>query len=67
MVAHDGEVVLARDADPWADPGLVLRVGRAAAAHDLPIAPFALERLASESAPLPTPWPRAALDDLLAL
>jgi [protein-PII] uridylyltransferase len=67
VVAHDGEVVLARDADPWSDPGLVLRVARAAAEHDLPIAPFTLERLASESAPLPTPWPHNALDDFLAL
>jgi [protein-PII] uridylyltransferase len=66
VVSQDGEVMLARDADPWADPGLVLRVARAAAEHDLPIAPFALERLASESAPLPTPWPRSALDDFLA-
>ncbi|SHF60331.1 UTP--GlnB (protein PII) uridylyltransferase, GlnD [Jatrophihabitans endophyticus] len=67
VVAQDGEVVLARDADPWADPGLVLRVARAAAENDLPIAPFALERLASESAPLPAPWPSAALGDLLAV
>jgi [protein-PII] uridylyltransferase len=66
VVAQDGEVVLARDADPWADPGLVVRVARVAAEHDLPIAPFTLERLASESAPLPIPWRRAALDDFLA-
>ena len=67
VVAQDGEVVLARDADPWADPGLALRVARAAAEQNLPISLFTLERLASESAPLPTPWPRAALDDLLAV
>ncbi|HEV7203209.1 MAG TPA: [protein-PII] uridylyltransferase [Jatrophihabitans sp.] len=67
VVSQDGEVVLARDADPWADPGLVLRVARAAAENDLPIAPFALERLAAESAPLPTPWPASAQDDLLAV
>lgn len=66
VVSQDGEVVLARDADPWADPGLVLRVARAAAERDLPIAPFTLERLASETAPLPTPWPSAALADFLA-
>jgi [protein-PII] uridylyltransferase len=66
VVAQDDEVMLARDADPWADPGLVLRVARAAADHDLAIAPFALERLASESAPLPTPWPASALADFLA-
>ena len=65
VVSQDGEVVLARDADPWADPGLVLRVARVAAEHDLPIAPFTLERLASESAPLPVPWPAAARSDLL--
>lgn len=67
VVAQDGEVVLARDADPWADPGLVLRVARAGAEHDLPIAPFALDRLVAESAPLPTPWPAAARDDFLAV
>lgn len=67
VVAQDGEVMLARDADPWADPGLVLRLARAAAENDLSIAPFALERLASESAPLSTPWPSAALDDFLAV
>jgi len=65
VVAQDGELVLARDADPWADPGLVLRVARVAAEHDLPIAPFTLERLASECAPLPTPWPASARTDFL--
>ncbi|MEO9139607.1 MAG: [protein-PII] uridylyltransferase [Jatrophihabitans sp.] len=67
VVSQSGEVVLARDADPWGDSGLVLRVARAAAENDLPISPFALERLASESSPLPTPWPRDALDDFLAV
>lgn len=66
VVAQNGEIVLARDADPWADPGLVLRMARVAAEHDLPIAPFALERLASESAPLPEPWPASARADFLA-
>jgi [protein-PII] uridylyltransferase len=66
VVAQDGEVVLARDADPWADPGLLLRVARAAAEHDMPIGTFALDRLTAESAPLPTPWPTAARDDFLA-
>ena len=67
VVVQTGEIVLARDADPWADPGLVLRVARVAAEQDLPIAPFALERLASESAPLPTPWPPGVRADLLAV
>jgi [protein-PII] uridylyltransferase len=67
VVAQDGEVMLARDADPWSDPGLVVRVARAAAEHDLPIAPFALERLASEAAPVPDPWPRPVLEDFLGI
>ncbi|WP_304045849.1 [protein-PII] uridylyltransferase, partial [Jatrophihabitans endophyticus] len=67
VVVQNGEIVLARDADPWADPGLVLRVARVAAEQDLPIAPFALERLASESAPLTTPWGAGVRADFLAV
>jgi [protein-PII] uridylyltransferase len=67
VVAQDGEVVLARDADPWADPVLVLRVARAAAAADLPIAPYTLTRLATEASPLPEPWPAAARAELVSL
>ncbi len=62
VVEQGGEVVLARDADPWADPVLVLRAATAAARAGLPLAPHALDRLATESAPLPTPWPPAARD-----
>jgi [protein-PII] uridylyltransferase len=65
VVMQDGDVVLARDADPWADPLLTLRAARAAAEHDRPLAPFTLERLATESAPIPQPWPDAARDDFL--
>ena len=65
VVEQGGEVVLARDADPRADPGLLLRAARAAAARGLPLAPFALERLAAESAPLSEPWPPSALADLV--
>jgi [protein-PII] uridylyltransferase len=67
VVAQDGEVVLARDADPAADPGLVLRAARAAAENALPLARFALTRLAAESAPVPEPWPASARADLLGL
>ncbi len=67
VVSHNGEIVLARDADPWADPGLVTRMARVAAEHDLPIAPFALERLVSESAPAPIPWSEAVRTDFLAV
>ncbi|MEP6852006.1 MAG: [protein-PII] uridylyltransferase [bacterium] len=67
VVAQNGEVVLALAADPWADPVLVLRAARMAAEHDLPLSPFAVDRLVSESAPLPEPWPASARDELVAL
>ena len=67
LVAQDGEVVLALGADPWADPVLVIRAARAAADNDLPLSPFALERLATESSSLRQPWPAEALDDFVAL
>ena len=67
VVEQDREVVLARAAEPARDPGLVLRVAAAAAAADLPISPATLGRLARECPPLPEPWPRPALDALVAL
>jgi [protein-PII] uridylyltransferase len=66
VVEQDGEVHLARDASPAADPVLVLRVAAAAAAAGLPLAAHTLARLAAESAPMPQPWPAAALDALVA-
>ncbi|MBV9869404.1 MAG: [protein-PII] uridylyltransferase [Frankiaceae bacterium] len=62
VVEHDGEVYLARDADPATDPILVLRAAAAAAQAGLPIAMHTLRRLAAESAPVPEPWPEAARD-----
>lgn len=67
VVEQGGEVVLARDADPWADPVLVLRAAGAAARAGLPLAPHALDRLATESAPIPSPWPPEARDALVDL
>ncbi|UQX89985.1 [protein-PII] uridylyltransferase [Jatrophihabitans telluris] len=67
VVSQNGEVVLARDADPWADPVLLLRVARAAAEHDLPISSYALARLATESSPMPEPWPAAARTEFVGL
>ena len=66
VVEQDGEVVLARDATPATDPGLVLRVGAAAARAGLPIAPITLDRLA-ECPPMPEPWPADALEHLVGL
>ncbi len=67
VVEQDGEVVLARDARPAADPTLVLRAAAAAAQAGQRLAPHAVRRLATEGGPLPEPWPRAALDGLLSL
>ena len=66
VVEQDGEVVLARAADPASDPTLVLRAAAAAAQAGLPLAPRTLDRL-TECPPLPVPWPAAARDSLLAL
>lgn len=67
VVEFGGEVVLARDARPERDPGLILRAAAASATTSLPLSASTLGRL-SESAPeLRTPWPREALQDLLVL
>jgi [protein-PII] uridylyltransferase len=66
VVEQDGEVLLARDAEPENDPVLVLRVAQAAAWAGLPVAAVALERLAA-CPPLTDPWPDAARDALVGL
>ncbi len=65
VVEYAGEIVLAREAQPEHDPGLVLRVAAASADTGVPIGAATLSRLADTAPPLPTPWPREALDDLL--
>ncbi|WP_299559790.1 [protein-PII] uridylyltransferase [uncultured Mycolicibacterium sp.] len=67
VVEYAGEVILARDARPERDPGLVLRVAAASATTGLPIAASTLARLAATAPELRTPWPRQALKDLLVL
>ncbi len=66
LVEQDGEVVLARAADPATDPALPLRAAAAAAQAALALAPRTLARLA-ECPPLPVPWPPEARDALVAL
>jgi [protein-PII] uridylyltransferase len=66
VVEQDGEVVLARPADPEADPVFVLRAAAAAAQAGLPLAPRTLDRLAC-CPPLPVPWPAGARDAFIAL
>jgi [protein-PII] uridylyltransferase len=66
LVEQDGEVVLARSADPAGDPVLPLRAAAAAAQAGLMLAPRALARL-TDCPPLPVPWPAEARDALAAL
>lgn len=67
VVVQDGEVVLAADAQPGSDPIIVLRAAAAAAQAGLPLAPHAVQRLASEAGPLPVPWTHQALDAFISL
>ncbi|MFR9751948.1 [protein-PII] uridylyltransferase [Nocardia sp. 004] len=67
VVEHAGEVVLARDARPQRDPGLVLRVAAASAQTGLPMSATTLNRLSEDAPELREPWPRDALNDLLIL
>jgi [protein-PII] uridylyltransferase len=67
VVEYGGEVVLARDARPERDPGLILRVAAASATTGLPLSASTLRRLADSAPELRTPWPRQALKDLLVL
>ncbi len=67
VIEFAGEVILARDARPQRDPGLILRVAAASATTGLPMAASTLSRLAAAAPELRTPWPRQALKDLLVL
>lgn len=64
---HGGEVVLARDAKPNKDPGLIMRVAAAAAQTGMPMSASTLGRLSDSAPELREPWPREALADLLVL
>jgi [protein-PII] uridylyltransferase len=67
VIEFAGEVVLARDARPERDPGLILRVAAASATTGLPMSGSTLARLAESAPELRTPWPAEALKDLLVM
>lgn len=67
VVEYAGEVILARDARPERDPGLILRVAAASATTGMPMAVSTLSRLAERAPELRAPWPREALKDLLVM
>ncbi|WP_051613187.1 [protein-PII] uridylyltransferase [Rhodococcus sp. UNC23MFCrub1.1] len=65
VVEHAGEVVLARDARPNKDPGLIMRVAAASAVTGMPMSASTLGRLSDSAPELREPWPKEALNDLL--
>lgn len=67
VVQQNGDVVLAVGADPKNEPGLLLRAAAAAANAGLQLTPHTVERLAEDSSPLPSPWPRGARESLVSL
>ncbi len=67
VVQQGGDVVLARDARPGKDPGLVLRAALAAAEHRLHLSPHTLGRLTAETPAPGEPWPSALRDDFVSL
>ena len=67
VILQDGEVVLAADAQPARDAGLMLRAAAAAAQAGVRLAPHAVERLATECPDVPTPWPRDVRESWVSL
>lgn len=67
VVVQEGEAVLSEGARPDRDPSLVLRAAAAAAQAGLRLSPHTVDRLATESAPMPVPWPSSARDALVSL
>ena len=67
VVLRDGEVHVTPEAHPGEDPVRVLRAGAIAATRGTTIDRASLEVLATQSAPLPDPWPPEARNRLAEL
>ena len=67
VVMQDGEAVLAIEARPSTDEGLLLRAAAAAAQAGLPLSPHTVERLATEGVDPAVPWSRDVRESFVAL
>lgn len=67
IILRDGEIALARGADPAVDPSLALRAAAASAEMDKPLARVALDRLATRTLAPEGPWPPRVLQSFLRL
>jgi [protein-PII] uridylyltransferase len=67
VVMQDGEVVLALEARPGRDEGLLLRAAAAAAQAGLPLSPHALDRLTVEGVDPAEPWSRDVRESFVSL
>jgi [protein-PII] uridylyltransferase len=67
VVMQDGEAVLALEAKPGRDEGLLLRSAAAAAQAGIPLAPHTVDRLAAEGADPAVPWSREVRESFVSL
>ncbi|MFN2607306.1 MAG: [protein-PII] uridylyltransferase [Acidimicrobiales bacterium] len=67
LVLRDGAVELAPDADPAADPGLVLRAAATAVTTGARLSRMTLDRLAAEATAPGDPWPDEARQALVGI
>jgi len=67
VVIQDGEAVLAVEAEPASDEGLVLRAAAAAAQAGLPLSLHTVERFAAEAVYPKVPWSRSIRESFVAL
>ena len=67
LVILNSEVTIADNYDVTSDPAIGLRAAADAAQRGLPLSIDACVLLAEKFSPLPTPWPKDVLNDLVAL
>jgi [protein-PII] uridylyltransferase len=67
VVMQDGEAVLALEARPGRDEGLLLRAAASAAQAGLPLAPATADRLAAEGVDPAAPWSRDVRESFVSL